>query len=262
AWGAWDGGGMTSPAAVAELARRGVLAMSPPRAIRALEQALDAGEAQLVVTSMDWTRFAPAFGVRRASPLLRDLPEAAAALQAAPAVPSGADRALRGRLAGLPRAEQDRVLTDLVRAEAAAVLGHAGPESIDAARAFRELGLDSLTALDLRNRLAAATGLTLAATLVYDHPSPADLARHLWALEFTGGDAGDPLAAELDRFESRVSALTDGDEARELVEDRLKRLLAKVAGTAGAGDGQVVARKIESASDDDLINFIHAELGR
>ncbi|MEE3920989.1 beta-ketoacyl synthase N-terminal-like domain-containing protein [Micromonospora sp. BRA006-A] len=88
---------------------------------------------------------------------------------------------LRQHLLTLPRAEQDRHLTELVRTHTAAVLGHSGTELVKANRAFKELGFDSLTAVELRNRLGAATGLTLPTTLVFDYPNPAALADHLSA---------------------------------------------------------------------------------
>ncbi|MFD5655828.1 type I polyketide synthase, partial [Streptomyces sp. NPDC127039] len=105
---------------------------------------------------------------------------------------SGASRApvdasWGGRTAALPEAERTRTVKELVRTTVATVLGHATPAAIDSGRAFKELGFDSLTAVDLRNRLAASTGLRLAATVVFDHPSPEALTRHVLGLLPGGG---------------------------------------------------------------------------
>ncbi|QUH01932.1 SDR family NAD(P)-dependent oxidoreductase [Saccharopolyspora erythraea] len=92
---------------------------------------------------------------------------------------SGASRALAERLAGLPVDERAAVLLDLVRGQAARALGHSGPQDVPARQAFQELGIDSLTAVELRNGLNSLTGLRLAATVVFDYPSAEGLARHV-----------------------------------------------------------------------------------
>ncbi len=104
---------------------------------------------------------------------------AAAASCARPRGPPPADGSLAARLAGLPPEEQDRVVGDVVREQIATVLAHPSPETIELGRAFQELGFDSLTALDLRNRLGAATGVRVPATVVFDHPTPEALIRFL-----------------------------------------------------------------------------------
>ncbi|KIF02788.1 hypothetical protein PL81_27970, partial [Streptomyces sp. RSD-27] len=96
---------------------------------------------------------------------------------------------IAGALRGRPEQEQRRELLRLVRTHVAAVLGHASPGGIDPERAFRELGLNSVTAVELRNRLREATGLDLAASLAFDHPTSAAVARHLHELASgTGAD--------------------------------------------------------------------------
>ncbi|MCX2971918.1 MULTISPECIES: acyl carrier protein, partial [Streptomyces] len=191
AWGPWADGGMADEDTAAALARRGLTAMAADTAVLALDQALnpEPGAACVTVADVDWTRFVPPFTARRPSPLLAELPQVAGLQQAPSSAGAGADAALRGRLAGLKRPEQTRLLLGLVRERAADVLGHSGVDAITETGTFRELGFDSLTAVEFRNALAAGTGLTLAATLVFDYPSPAALTAHLLD-ELVGPEAG------------------------------------------------------------------------
>src|SRR5262249_48849016 len=117
-------------------------------------------------------------------PMLRAL----ARVPSRPAQRLGASAALAQRLAGLDDGEQQRLLTDLVRGAAAAVLNLKGPEAINASRAFSDAGFDSLMAIELRNRLNKLTGLQLPTTIVFDHPNSSALAAAL-ASELLGGAA-------------------------------------------------------------------------
>uniref|UniRef100_UPI0019010F4F type I polyketide synthase n=1 Tax=Streptomyces sp. NRRL S-646 TaxID=1463917 RepID=UPI0019010F4F len=193
AWGPWAGSGMAAGAeAVEALRRRGLPALDPDRAVRALGHATSDADAVVVVADVDWARFTPAYTSVRPSALLADLPEARAALTTTSDSLAGASAgsALRHRLGALPAAERDRVLLELVLAGAAATLGHADAGAVEATRSFRDLGFDSLTAVELRNRLAAETGLKLPSTLVFDHPTPTALAR-LLRQELFADDTGD-----------------------------------------------------------------------
>ncbi|WP_455433022.1 type I polyketide synthase [Streptomyces triculaminicus] len=197
AWGPWAEAGMAGSAEVADaLRRRGLNPMTPAFAISSLAEALGRDEAAVTVADVAWERFAPTFTIGRPSPLLADLPEVRAAARPAgdrhdDGEASGAAAALRRTLAGADAAERDRMLVELVRTEAAAVLGHGGPQAIEPGRAFRELGFDSLTAVELRDRLERATGLPLATTVVFDYPSAIDLAgRLLVELMGVGAESG------------------------------------------------------------------------
>ncbi|WP_242432146.1 type I polyketide synthase, partial [Streptomyces avermitilis] len=180
-WGGWKATGMAADGTEEQLARRGVRAMEPALAIKALRQALEQDETALTVTDMDWARFTPGYTIARRRPLIEDIPEVARALSedSEPAPDDGTDSALRQTLAGLTAPEQHDRLLELVRSEAATVLTHRTTDDITAGRPFRDLGFDSLTAMELRNRLNTATGLRLPATLVFDHPTPQRLAGHL-----------------------------------------------------------------------------------
>ncbi|MEV4141770.1 SDR family NAD(P)-dependent oxidoreductase [Dactylosporangium sp. NPDC049742] len=177
AWGPWGGGGMVTAEEGTEefLRRRGLHVLDPQLAVSALQGALDADETTLTVADVDWARFAPGFTGSRPSPLLGDLPEVAA-LDSADAPVDGT---FRDELAAMSPADRHATLLGIVRAEAAAALGHSGADAVDAEQAFRDLGFDSLTAVELRNRVNAATGLKLPATLLFDHPTATALAAHL-----------------------------------------------------------------------------------
>ncbi|MFE9728743.1 type I polyketide synthase [Streptomyces sp. NPDC005794] len=197
AWGAWGGSGMAATAEAEEhLRRRGVALLAPEQAVAALAQALAYDETCLTVADVDWERFAPTFTAARPSALLGGLPELRPRQTQKTAVPAdegGPVSEWAARLSGLPDAERHRLVRDLVRAEAAAALGYGGAEAVEPTRAFRELGFDSLTAVELRNRLTAATEVTLPATVVFDHPSPEVLARHLVA-QLSGTDTAGTAA--------------------------------------------------------------------
>ncbi|XXY93951.1 type I polyketide synthase [Sorangium sp. So ce296] len=193
AWGAWAGGGMVaSDAATARhLRRRGIAPMAPARALAALARALRHDDANVTVADVDWARFAPSFASARPRPLLRDLPEAKRAL-ARSERPDARASTLTDRLAGLAAPERERALSDVVRAEVASALGLAA-SALDTSRPLQELGLDSLVAVELRNRLAALAGVRLPATLIFDHPTASALARFLAGTLF-GQDAALPAA--------------------------------------------------------------------
>ncbi|MEV6619218.1 SDR family NAD(P)-dependent oxidoreductase, partial [Streptomyces sp. NPDC051051] len=200
AWGIWspEGGGMAVNVVREQLRWRGIPFMDAELAVAGLQQALDHDETFLAVADIDWERFVPVFTAAHPRPLLHEVPEVAEAMRAdEPDGTQTADRlgGLRAELAALPGADRVRTLTDLVRHQVAAVLGHADGHEIAPQRAFRELGFDSLTAVELRNRLNAATGLSLPATIVFDHPNVHELVRHL--LEHLVEDTPDDRAAVL-----------------------------------------------------------------
>ncbi|WP_369826368.1 type I polyketide synthase, partial [Kitasatospora sp. MBT66] len=175
-----------------KLEQHGLPRIAPDLAVQALRQALDDDETVLAVADVDWERFAAVFTSTRPSPLLTGIPEARRALAAATGdTEAPAAALLRQRLTALGESEQHRLLLDLVRTHAAAVLGHPSVDAIRPGAAFQDLGFASLTAVELRNRLNTATGLRLPSTLIFDHPSSVALAREIRA-ELLGRQAAEP----------------------------------------------------------------------
>ncbi|MGI5500429.1 type I polyketide synthase [Lentzea sp. CA-135723] len=174
-WGAWADGGMADGEAGEQLRRRGVTPMNPNSALTALRQAIRHDDTVVAVADIDWAKFGQIFTTLRPSPLIGDLPEVQAALaQEAPA-----EVRQDSAFAGLSAQDRARALLELVRTQAALVCGYSSADEVSSTRSFRELGFDSLTAVELRNRLTAETGLALPATLAFDYPSPAALAEYL-----------------------------------------------------------------------------------
>ncbi|MDT0444128.1 SDR family NAD(P)-dependent oxidoreductase [Streptomyces sp. DSM 41886] len=180
AWGLWAGVGMAASEGGDRLLHYGMEGIDAERGMRALGQVLDAGEGAVAVAGFDWAQFVPTYTLHRPSPLLSALPEVRAIL-AAEAEPSvSADTSeLTARLSGMPVGEQRQVLTDLVRSNAAAVLGHESAADVLPQRAFKDLGFDSSSAVELRNRLSAAAGVRLPSTMVFDYPNAAVLAEYI-----------------------------------------------------------------------------------
>ncbi|MEU5163898.1 type I polyketide synthase [Streptomyces sp. NPDC020875] len=187
AWGSWGGGGLVSDEAEERLRGRGLPPMAPETATAALAASLGRDETRITVARVEWADFAPVLTAVRPSPLIADLPDlaphpAAGAGAGAGANDDGAaapEGDLAARLRELPDTKLDEALLATVRGHSAAVLGLEGPAAIRADRAFSLAGFDSLTAMEMRNRLRRVTGLPLSTTLLFDHPTPVAVARYL-----------------------------------------------------------------------------------
>ncbi|MEU9399211.1 SDR family NAD(P)-dependent oxidoreductase [Streptomyces sp. NPDC048242] len=208
--------------------------------------------------------------------LVRDqLPSAPDPLGADAADAAEAEReALVRRLAGLDEDARHQVVRELVRQEVAAVLGHTDLGAVALERSFQEAGFDSMTGVELRNRLGAATGLRLPATVVFDHPSPAALIRYLLgaaaSADEQGGASERPpsLLTQLDRLEATVAGLRPGAADLDLtaigarLRTILTRLVPSVAEERPEEGPEDAASRIATASADEIFDFIDSELGR
>nr|WP_116210513.1 type I polyketide synthase [Streptomyces olivoreticuli] len=182
-WGFWaERSGMTGhldDEDVRRMREGGITPLTSEEGLALFDAAGTVAEAALLPVRLDIPVLRARALTGGVSGLLRGLVRVPARRAVDTAADGTGDSPLKQRLAGLSENGRDTLLLELVRTHVAAVLGHAGTDSVEAGRAFKELGFDSLTAVELRNRLNAATGLRLPATLVFDHPSPTALARHL-----------------------------------------------------------------------------------
>ncbi|MFD4924559.1 SDR family NAD(P)-dependent oxidoreductase [Streptomyces goshikiensis] len=286
-WGLAGSGRMTShldtQALLRRMARGGVLPLSPAESMALFDAAQGFDEALQVPVHFHTAALSADGNV---PPIFRGLIQGGGARNAAArrrnagprhsGAPVGGDPAdLADRLSGLTEDEQRALLLDTVRTHAALVLGHTGADGIQADRAFKDLGFDSLTAVEMRNRLAAATGLHLAATLVFDHPAPADLAEHLRSRLVPEEPNVPPLLAELDRLEAAFKELTaaglDSVAPDDIVRDEIAVRLAALGslwdGLHGSGSGRAqkqgdsIVDDIDSAADDEIFAFLDESFG-
>jgi rifamycin polyketide synthase module 7/8 len=260
-WGPWQQAtGMADTiddVTLARMSRRegrgGVLAIGSAEGMDLFDAALGTGEAFLVPVKLDLREVRAGAATGGAVPsLLRGLVRVAR--QSARAA-SGGDGGLVRRLAGLAPAEQEALLLDVVRGQVAVVLGHSGPGGVRADAAFKDSGFDSLTSVELRNRLREATGLKLPATLVFDHPNPQVLARHL--RDELAVSSADPVLAGLAGLDAAIAAAAADEEVRDRITARLRELL-KAAETPSipVQDKEPAHEDLDAASDEELFALV------
>nr|WP_246843248.1 type I polyketide synthase [Allokutzneria sp. NRRL B-24872] len=257
AWGLWAGGmgaGLTD-ADLARMAREGFGALTEDEGMALFDAAVATGETVAAPVKLDRAALQTYARDNDLAQILHGLVRAPARR----AAKSGEDKAssLAQRLTGLTPGEQEGILLDVVRSHAAAVLGHSGASAIDAEQAFTELGFDSLTSVELRNRLTNATGVRLSATAVFDYPTATTLAAHLRetvAPAATTTLSAASVLAELDRLEASLDAV--GADGRLSITLRLEELVSKFSGT-----GEQEASGLEDASADEVVDFLERELG-
>jgi acyl transferase domain-containing protein len=257
AWGYWaDSSAMTGHLGDTDLrrmSRSGVAPLTAEHGMRLFDAATAADSAVLapVALELDALRAAGA----EVPPVLRSLVCPGQDRRSVPATSSTTVN-LPEQLAALEPQDREQALLDLVRAEVAEVLGHADSAAIGPDRAFKELGFDSLTSVELRNRLAVLTGLRLPTALVFDRPNPAAVAT------FLAGELPIPnsLDCELDRLAAAL-ATVDGSTDRAAVADRLDALAQQLRAAAGgqAGPEPDEHDDIQSVSVEDLLGLIDDE---
>jgi acyl transferase domain-containing protein/acyl carrier protein len=254
AWGPWARIGMAaSDTATDHLVRYGLRPLDTARALSALTEVVDGAHAMVAVADVDWPRFMSAFTAARPSPLLAGFTPVDDAVGEAEA-PSWLPR-----LSGLPGPQRPAAIRHLVRAEVARVLGHLSADAVDPDRSFTEFGFDSLTAVELRGRLNAATHLRLPTTTVFDHPTPAALAEHLLAqLELPDGATNqvEPDGeADPDRALAQLAAALHngiGVDRRARLADELRALLELAEAAPRPGE----RGSLENASDAELFAIL------
>ncbi|MFI9569776.1 beta-ketoacyl reductase, partial [Streptomyces rishiriensis] len=270
AWGLWgDTGGMAGAldrTDQARMRRSGVLPLSVEEGMALFDTAIGADEPVLIPVKFDLTALAAQAGAGQLASMLQGLVRRPRRTATAGGPVSAIS--LSDRLAGLPEEEQTEMLLDLVRDEVAVVLGHTDAENIVPGQAFSEIGFDSLTAVELRNRLMRAAGIPLPATLIFDYPSPVAITEHLRAELIPDAASGTVQPADVDEAGLRKAlASVPLERLQELgVLQQLLRLVAAAPGAADSGatspasseTGQSAAHLI---ADMDVAGLIERAMG-
>jgi len=257
AWGLWaQATGMSGELTNVDVARlrgAGMLPLSVEQGLALFDRALTSGEALLLAAPLERRTL-------RAHARAGILPPLLSGLVGRTPRRVSADHAgsLARRLAGVPEEDRDALVLELVIGHAAAVLGHSTPDTIDPDRAFKDLGFDSLSAVELRNRLAQTTGLRLPSTLIFDQPTPTTLATHLH--HQTQLAQHGVVDRELDRLEAALSSASD--ERKGVVLARLTSLVSRLAPEESPANGTATVELIEAASATEILDLIDRELGQ
>ncbi|GAA0706625.1 hypothetical protein GCM10009548_94630 [Streptomyces malaysiensis subsp. malaysiensis] len=265
AWAPWSDAGMASDeAAVDYYRRRGMRPLDTDLAIASLQHALDHGDTTITIADIDWERFPAGFTAQRPSPLLSDLAAAASpGPDAAPDATAAMSGSLQRQLATGTPAQRHQLLLHHIQTHAAAILGHPTIDAIPPAQPFQELGFDSLTAVEFGHRLSAATGVDLPPTLVFDHPTPKELADYLRERLVEGEPTSEGhLLSELDRWDSVSEPSAVDEAARRRITGRLRLLLSKWNGTERGAERSAAHSELETATAEDIFDLISDEFGK
>ncbi|MET3988189.1 type I polyketide synthase [Streptomyces sp. PvR034] len=266
-WGLWEETSeLTATLGEAGLRRMnagGVLPLSTEEGLALFDRALASGLPHSAPVQLDRTLLR---GGEDTPALLRGLVRAAPRRATAP----DDAQALRGRLSALPAAERQEALLETVRGQIAAVLKYGTGDQISATRPFSELGFDSLTAVELRNRLARMAGTRLPTTLVFDYPTPEALTGHLLTILLPETEAEEWGRESVERLEAMLDDERDEAEVNKLTA-RLETLLLRwrersrtLAGTAPGGGGRAQdtgADELSEVSEEELLRYIDDEIG-
>ncbi|MEV5731497.1 type I polyketide synthase [Streptomyces pharetrae] len=270
-WGFWEQvtgltGGLTTTD-VRRLTRAGMSPLPTTQALELLDNAQQSDAPALLPIRFDRARLNRPADPDAVPVVMRDLVRVPARRTAAAGTgPAESESTLKRRLAGLDEFERGRALLELVRSQAAAILGHTTMSAIEPGRGFVDLGFDSLMAVEFRNRLTTATGLRLPVTVIFDYPNPEALAAHLRAglPLHADGPAAQPSAtvsAELDRLEKTLEALATDEIKRMEITVRMKSFLARLGDATGTRPPQGAEDDdLESATDDELFSALENEL--
>ncbi|MFF7079576.1 SDR family NAD(P)-dependent oxidoreductase [Streptomyces lavendulae] len=274
AWGLWaERSGMTGhldDTDLRRIRRTGLAPLETAEGLALFGTALASPEAVLVPTPVDVSALREQAALGALAPMLRALTPAPVrrAASAGPAFPA-AGETLADQLARLSGPDRERTVRQLIQSQMAAALGHSSAAAVDGDRTFKDFGFDSLTGVEFRNRLGAATGLRLSATLVFDVPTPAALADHLLAqLVPDGAEApGTPvtnrtLLGEIDRLADLLNAAVPTGDEDEAVAARLRALLAGWNGARPRTDAPTAPEEDLGSTDDQaLFDALDRELG-
>ncbi|HYJ21760.1 MAG TPA: SDR family NAD(P)-dependent oxidoreductase [Solirubrobacterales bacterium] len=255
-WGGWEResemSGRLDAAARARIARAGIVPFADAEGLALFDRARTLSEPQLLPVRLDRAALRAAAAAGTLAPLLSGLVRVPARR------PQAVAGSLSTRLAGLGEAEREQVAGELVRTHVAAVLGHAGAAEVDPEAPFKDLGFDSLAAVELRNRLGQASGLKLPSTLVFDYPTPAEAARFLCSLVAPSEGAEARLDTAIDGLRALLEGLAT-DERRQ-ADARLRALLEGTGRDPGAPADAAVER-IEAAGAEELLAIVDEEIG-
>ncbi len=255
AWGLWEQASeMTGDLTDADrdrMSRSGIAMLSAEQGLDLFDLATASSESLAVATPIDVRALRTLAGSGILPPLFADL------LRSPSRRSRDRDESLAQRLAAISEADRESFVLELVRAQAAVVLGHSSSNAIDPRMVFKDLGFDSLGAVEMRNRLSAATGMNLPATLVFDYPTTVAVTEYLLSEVSNDSVSRAPVDRDLERLERSLPSITDDEAERGRIAARLRVLLGGLEGTdAGGADEE----DLDSASDDEMFALIDREL--